>query len=548
MKYSYALMFMLVMGGITAFATKQSDANICGTVTVCGKPMADVVVSDGVQVAVTDAEGRYALTSDKVNGWVYVSIPSGYEVPVMRGLPQFYALTTAAPDELEQHDFQLVPVDQSRFKLLAVSDMHLADRFNDLEQFSSSFVPSIKREIDRSAGMPVYTLNLGDMSFDAYWYANDYDISNYRKTIEVLDYPTPIFHVPGNHDHDGAVAADSVTNVDFQAIRPYVKALGPNYYSFNVGGAHVVMLDNIVYENNPGGKRFKNIKGARDYEKRVTDAQLEWLRRDLEMVKDKDAPIFVGMHSPAYKYVGATDSVASWFSKPQYSEDLSACFDGFTNVHFVSGHIHNNNTVYAKPNITEHNIAAVCGVWWLPGSLSLPNICPSGAPVGFESFNVSGNDVDWQFVGIVEGDNMFRAYDINAVKKYYDGNPEMEEFLANYPARDLRNEEANVIYVNVYDYAPDWTVRVVDCNGNDLDVEHKLLEDPCLTVFYHLPQCLLSGNYPKSKAKATVNHMFRAVAPDATSPVSIIVTDRFGRSQTQTLIRPAAFPNEANRL
>jgi hypothetical protein len=47
----------------------------------------------------------------------------------------------------------------------------------------------------------------------------------------------------------------------------YNQAFGPNYYSFNIGKAHYVVLDNIVYKNTPNAKKTNNISGKRDYDK-----------------------------------------------------------------------------------------------------------------------------------------------------------------------------------------------------------------------------------------------------------------------------------------
>lgn len=57
----------------------REGATIKGVV-YCGlEPVAGVRVSDGFETAVTDADGYYWLASDKRQGYVFVSLPSGYE-------------------------------------------------------------------------------------------------------------------------------------------------------------------------------------------------------------------------------------------------------------------------------------------------------------------------------------------------------------------------------------------------------------------------------------------------------------------------------------
>ena len=57
----------------------REGATIKGVV-YCGlEPVAGARVSDGFETAVTDADGYYWLASDKRQGYVFVSLPSGYE-------------------------------------------------------------------------------------------------------------------------------------------------------------------------------------------------------------------------------------------------------------------------------------------------------------------------------------------------------------------------------------------------------------------------------------------------------------------------------------
>jgi hypothetical protein len=535
---------LLLLGATVATSAvpDKKGMTLKGNVSAKGKPVKDVVVSDGVEITTTDSKGNYWLPSKKSNGWVYVSIPSGYEVPTDRSIPEFYALTTDSANIVEEHNFTLTPVKQDKFKLLVVSDMHLANRRNDREQFSSTFIPVIQKEVEEAGKTPVYTLNLGDMSFDMYWYSNKYAIEQYKKSIQVLNYPTPMFHVPGNHDNDGAVTAPTAAETDFKSVQRYVKALGPNYYSFNIGKAHIVMLDNIIYKNEPGGTAYEGINGSRNYKCRVTAQQLEWLKKDLANVKDKTAPVFVGMHAAIYHYKGATDSVISWLSKPEYSEELSECFKDFTNVHYLSGHHHYNNTTYAKPNIIEHNIGAVCGVWWYPGTRYNENICMNGAPAGYKVFNVDGTKMDWTYLGTISGNKQFRVYDMNTVREFYRTNPDIQTFISHHPTCDLSNIPDNQIYINVFDWSPDWKVTVKE-GGEERTVTHEMLIDPYFALIYQMPYSLESNYYSKSynRSGGKMNHMFKVQATTDNQPIVVTVTDHFGRTYTETVERPKAF-------
>ena len=60
-------------------AKPAKDATIYGTVECNGVPMEGVAVSDGYNIVKTDKRGVYNLASEKRNGNIFITIPSGYE-------------------------------------------------------------------------------------------------------------------------------------------------------------------------------------------------------------------------------------------------------------------------------------------------------------------------------------------------------------------------------------------------------------------------------------------------------------------------------------
>ncbi|MDE6862218.1 MAG: hypothetical protein K2J31_05705, partial [Alistipes sp.] len=146
--------------------------NLTGYVrSVDGRGIAGVVVSDGDLCVRTDAEGYYSFRSAKRCGYVFISIPSGYEAECTSDMiPLFYRNLSPRVATVEQHDFELVPVDQSRFMLIAATDHHVANRQSqDLAQFrwENGFFAEV-RETVAKAGCPVYSVFMGDMSWDEY--------------------------------------------------------------------------------------------------------------------------------------------------------------------------------------------------------------------------------------------------------------------------------------------------------------------------------------------------------------------------------------------
>ncbi|MCF0174442.1 MAG: calcineurin-like phosphoesterase C-terminal domain-containing protein [Bacteroidales bacterium] len=532
-----AILLTFALGASAKKTNTKPVPTIVGTITdISGKPVEGVVVSDGDEVVKTDKDGRYAIVSAKRNGWVFMSVPRGYEALSDGCFPLFWSEVGGVG--VDTVNFSLKPVYNDHYVLLVVADMHLADRYSDREQFCALFPAAVKREIARAGSVPVYTYNLGDSSFDMFWYTDEYTIESFKHTMKVLKYPSQMYSCVGNHDNDGAVQCGDST--DFASARRYVKTMGPNYYSFNIGKAHYISLDNVIYLNEPGGKKFKGIKGARNYIKRVTADQLEWIKKDLATLSDKDAPVFVGMHCPAYHYSGETVQVISWFSEPEYSKELADCFEGFNNVHFLTGHTHQNYTTYVSPTLTEHNTVSLGGCWWETGHHGGQLISPNGGPAGYNVFNVYGNDMDWEMRALEEDVTLsFRACDMNVVKEVYKSNDAWQKLVEKYPARgEILDIPDNMVYINVFDWAPDWKITVTE-NGKELPVVHERVEDPMLTLAYQLPK--ITDKVPEKFASTRLNHMFTVQASEAESTLIITVTDRFGRTHTETMVRPKAF-------
>ena len=112
--------------------------NVYGLITdASGNPVSGVVVSDGYVVTTTAANGVYQFTSAKANGYVFISQPQGYEVPLDGVFPQFWQALESDTAIEERHDFQLIPVSNSDCVILALGDFHLCNRnaLYDLQQF-----------------------------------------------------------------------------------------------------------------------------------------------------------------------------------------------------------------------------------------------------------------------------------------------------------------------------------------------------------------------------------------------------------------------------
>ena len=511
--------------------TTIKGAVFCGT-----SPIEGVRVSDGITTVITDAKGFYWLNSNKYHGYVFISTPSGYQPKtVNNAVPGFWSTLTAAPTTLEQHNFELVEVQSENHIIIAAADLHLANRGptsnNDMDQFATGFMKDSKTFID-SQSTSVYAIVLGDMSWDGYWYSRNYDVAGYVSTVS--SFPAPMYHVMGNHDNDPYYADD------FKAEEKYKKALGPTYFSMDIGQVHYIFLDNTIYINKGGMIGFV---GERNYSKYLTDVQMKWLRDDLAAIKDKNKPVIVSFHCPSTSNYNATFTTTMSFSPSSKAPEFHSCFDGFSNVHFLNGHTHNNGYTTIGSNIQEHNIAATCETWWWSGKSSGLNICRDGSPSGYGVFEVNGQDIKWHYKGIgVDKSKQFTSYDMNSVKSFFSKSDValvMEKLPGN-RSNDYTSLVANSVLINIWNYDPLWTIDIEE-NGKKLASKRVYLKDPLHTITYEYPRMRDNGSITEGFDTGSNPHMFQVIPSSPSTSLKITITDRFGTVYTETMTRPKQF-------
>ena len=514
----------------------KEGMSIKGFVHCNGEGISNVVVSDGFELTTTDSNGIYYLPSKKVNAYVFISVPGNYEVPEINKLPQFFKRLSGG-DAVEQKDFSLIKVNNDQHVLITMADMHLANRNDDLLQFRTKFLPDVNASIEhyKAEGKKVYGLTLGDMSWDSYWESNNFALPDYLAEMRKIN--CTVFNVMGNHDND------IHNSGDFQTAEPYRKTVGPNYYSFNLGKAHYVVLDNIEYINT-GGTEAKSGKG--NYLEVIVDNQMEWLKKDLASINDKSLPLFIAMHCPLYdnpevEKNGQIKSIPSLVN----GDELIAALGDFSDVHILSGHTHINYTVEGSASLMEHNTAAICATWWWTGKsgYSGNHICIDGSPGGYGVWEINEDQLKWRYKGINKDQNyQFRTYDLNKLRiTAEEFAPNLsEESLAKYTGEYANLNEKNEVLINVWGYDPDWKIQVTE-EGKDLDVTRVSAMDPLFIISYMVKR-LNEGKRPSfSSSTRQTAHMFKVTASGPATTLQINVTDRFGNLYTETMKRPKKF-------
>ena len=514
----------------------MEDVTIKGIVTAEGKGLEGVVVSDGYEVTITNADGEYFLASEKKNGYVFISVPGNYEVTTTKNLPQFFK-RLGGGSVVEQKDFALTKTDNTQHVVLALADWHLANRNNDLEQFREDFLPDLNATIAtyKAKGVKVYGLTLGDLAWDSYWYKNNFALPEYLKELNKVN--CPIFNVIGNHDNDPYAEGD------WDAALPFKNIVSPNYYSFNLGNIHYVVLDNVEYINT-GASEGKAGKG--NYNGVIVDAQMEWLKKDLATITDKNTPIVIAMHIPLFSFPRLDDEGEQTHKvRLENGDKLLSLLQDFEQVRLLTGHTHVNFTVEDTPSITEHNIAAVCATWWWTGKKGYAgnHICKDGSPGGYSVWENDGNKMEWYYKSMgYDKDYQFRVYDLNTIhmtaEKYAPKSTEQafSKYTDVYGTPNSNNE----VLINVWGYDNEWKIEVTE-NGEPLEVERVSIKDPLHIVSYEALRLNVGSNPTSSFVSNYTNHMFKTKASSATSTLLIKVTDRFGNVYTEAMNRPKAF-------
>lgn len=523
----------------------DAGTTVYGIVSSAGVGVENVVVSDGAEVTVTNEKGIYQLKSAKKWGYVFISVPSGYEVPSVGVLPQFHRALKNSADVVERADFKLEKVDgQDSYKIFMLGDMHLANRTGDLGQFAQ-FTSDLTDYMTRHKGEKMYALTLGDMTWDLYWYSNSYYFPQYLNTINSQIKNLQIFHTMGNHDNDFQ------TRSDYDAAVKYVDQICPTYYSFNIGKVHYVVMDDIDCSSYDGTK-------SRNYVKSLSAEQLDWLAKDLSHVA-KTTPIVVAMHAQVFY---PTTSGFKIDHDQVNTLRLFDILDGYT-VRFVTGHTHKlfnvtpDAPIVDGHNFREYNSGSVCASWWWSGNLTPGiHIGTDGTPGGYGIWDVTGTDFQclYKSTGWPE-EYQFRSYDLNNVHFSMADVPLMPsdisasvknaymQYVNAYP----QNND-NEVLINIWNWNSDWTLSVVDENRKTLPYTEVWAYDPLHIAALSVKRFNNAGlKSTPSFITDKFTHFFKVKADDADTDLVITVKDEFGNEWTENMQRPKAFSTDAYR-
>ncbi|MDD6365093.1 MAG: calcineurin-like phosphoesterase family protein [Bacteroidales bacterium] len=533
-----------ILGETTVVLTDEEpvepveEVNVRGSVLCDGLPVPGVWISDGVAWAVTGEDGQYSMRSEKKYGLIFMVIPSGYEAPADGSFPEFWHKFSSVDAEDEENvDFELVKVDNDVHKMILTADWHIAGRYGDsswLGQTYGSEMLSLESEV------PVYELALGDLTWDSFWYTNSIFPMTWRNLNAHRNHI--IFPVIGNHDFDYKC------KTQLEASARYRSALGPLCYSMNIGKVHYVVMNDIAYFNSTG-----TVEGRNPLEM-VSAEDLEWLREDLSHV-DLSTPVVLAVHAAVNKFVWSGNR---WMLSTivRNADDLLGLFSDFEDVRIVAGHRHISHYMdlkaegrpYAKNRMVEYTVPPVGGTLWSSHDLCGFDIGTDGCPPCYEVCEVNGKDFTFTFRSYGEDENFqMRCYDMNSVKKFWDTDSRVNTLYtakAMYSYSSLFGPyEANSVFINVFAGDPRMeNIRVEVFEGQTaLPVTVVGVYDPQHVASYDVLAYTENGSVNSAFKSVVSSHIFKVVASDAETDLTVKLTDRYGRVYTQQVERPKAF-------
>lgn len=337
-----------------------------------------IKVSDGMQVVVTDAQGRYSLPV--VDGrTVFVIKPAGYGFPARAdGTPDFWRHIRTRPGPVLKYggmlqqaagcrDFALIPATARKDPALDVFV------FADPQTKSLVDVGYYDRDVIASAqGLQMRAdagISLGDITND--------DLSLYPALNQATaKLGVPWLHVAGNHDLDFDASRDEDSLLTFRSI------YGPDTFAWEEPQAVFIAMDDVIYRPQ-----------SRDYIGGLREDQFDFLAAYLPMVP-KDQLLVIGVHIPFFDAAPGRETF-----RHADRERLFALLQEFPNVLLLSGHSHTQRHVFhdastgwhGAKSLHEYNVGAACGAFWsgLKDAQGIPGTTMAdGTPNGFATLRV----------------------------------------------------------------------------------------------------------------------------------------------------------------
>lgn len=256
------------------------------------KGVAGVKVSDGLNVTVTDSQGRFALQGHDKERFVFITTPSGY-VAKEGYYRRIDASTASYEFALETYDSGIDKKGNHRFVQITDTEIHNTDGNEPWTKCVDEYALN-----ERAA----FIIHTGDICYEK-------GMKAHIGLMNTKNMQLPMYYCIGNHDLvKGKYGEEFFENL-----------YGPVYYSFEAGNVHYIVTP---------------MRGG-DYRPSYTDAQVcRWLKNDLAHVR-KGTPVIVFNHD-----LLTTSDRFVYKDKDNHSE---ICLNDYQLKAWIYGHWHVNH-------------------------------------------------------------------------------------------------------------------------------------------------------------------------------------------------------------
>lgn len=421
-----------------------------------GEPgIAQVRVSNGEEVVLTDDRGRYDLPVDR-EAILFVCKPAGWIYPVDETqLPQFYYIhkPNGSPDSNFKYkgspptgplpnsvDFPLYAYQApQKMRAVLLGDPQPAS-IEEVQYFGRDIMTELVG-VDAEFGV-----SLGDLV------GNQLDLFEPVNEMQALA-GIPWHNVVGNHDINFHAIDDRHANETFHRV------YGPSDYAFQYGQVHFLAMDNVVYHGHEN----------RGYHGGLSDRQLNFIERYLKTVP-KHHRILIGTHIPLTNGVPESEQPT-----PELRRVLKM-LSKFPHTASFSAHTHVNAIYHLGPQYgyesehghgvhIHHNVGTASGTWWKGpfDSRGIPmTTMRDGTPNGYAiaTFDGPKMTIKWKAA-------------------HHEDDYQMNIFVADSILTDELATEKGKVMVNVFNGAEGSKVEMrVSGHSDWIKMRHELRYDP----------------------------------------------------------------------
>ncbi|MXX35706.1 MAG: hypothetical protein F4Z50_13240, partial [Gemmatimonadetes bacterium] len=450
---------------------RSAPIRVRGVVRSRGSGLPRIPVTDGVQVVDTAPDGTFELVTVPEQGFVRITLPSGYRIPLNSpGTARFYQPLTRSSEQSAVFELEPDPVPHDDHTLLLLGDIQTQNS-TETGWFLSQSVPDLRATAASLGDEHAFGISCGDIMFDNLEFYPDYE-----RGVEQVG--IPFFQVVGNHDLD----MDSPT--DRGSIETFGRHFGPGYYSFNRGAVHYVVLDDVFWY-------------GRGYLGYLDAETLRWLEQDLARV-ESGSPVIVATHIPVLgsQHLRFDEDSPTTGLAITNREALYRLLEPF-DAHVLTGHTHECEHVF-EHGTHEHVTGAVCGAWW-----SGP-ICHDGTPNGYCVYTIRGEQVSWRY----KATGREPGYQMRLHRTGTD------------PA------SPGELIANIWNWDPEWTVRWFADGEPRGRMERRRGLDPLSVELHSGPDLPARRDWVEP---VPADHLFRAALTGEEREVVVEATDRFGQ-------------------